>query len=62
MKKFVIKISLICVIIAILLLTLFVLLSRDEDIPSYRFLGGRNPTACEKGKAQHVDKLYTYSF
>ena len=64
MKKFVIKISLAFVIIAIVLLILLGLRSLDSFVPSYRFLGGRNPTAYrefnEKSRAE--DKLYTYSF
>ena len=40
MKKFVIKISLAFVIIAVVLLILLGLRSRDSFVPSYRFLGG----------------------
>ena len=43
-------------------MTLLFLLSRDSFVPSYRFLGGRNPTACRDVKTGSVDKCYTYSF
>jgi len=62
MKKFVIKISLACVIVIVILLILFVLLSRDEDIPSYRFLDGRNLAAYKDVKTGRMDKYYIYSF
>ena len=62
MKKFVIKISLAFVIIAVALMILLGLRSRDEVVPSYRFLGGRNPITCEKWKTPNEDKRYSYSF
>ena len=64
MKKFVIKISLAFVILAALILILLVLLSHDEDIPSYRFLGGLNPAAYKEfnDKSHAEDRLYIYSF
>ncbi len=62
MKKYIITISLACVIVIIVVLILLGLRSIDEDIPSYRFLGGRNPTACKDAKTGSVDKLYIYSF
>ena len=61
-KKLVIKISLTFVIIAVVLLILLGLLSRSEDIPSYRFLAGREPTVFKDVKTQGVDKFYAYSF
>ena len=64
MKKSIIKISLAIIIICVLLMILVGLRSRNEDIPWYRFLGGRIPTVYfeynEKSRAE--DKLYTYSF
>jgi len=65
MKKFVIKISLAFVIIAVVLLILLGLRSRDEVAPSYRFLDGRNPVAYSEqiiDEIQYKQKLYTYSF
>jgi len=62
MKKYVITVSLGIIILCILLLILLGLRSREEVVPSYRFLAGRNPTACKDGKTPNVDKLYTYSF
>jgi len=62
MKKFVIKISLAFVIIAVVLLIFLGLRSRDSFVPSYRFLGGRNPITCEKRKTPNEDKRYIYSF
>lgn len=62
MKKFVIKISLAFIGITVVLLVFLGLRSREEVVPSYRFLCGRNPTACKNGKTRNVDKLYTYSF
>ena len=62
MKKFISKILPACVIVVVVFLILLVLLSRSEDIPSYRFLGGRSPVACRDAKTEEVDKCYTYSF
>jgi len=62
MKKFVIKISLAFIVIAVVLLILLGLRSRDSFIPSYRFLGGRNPTVYKDVKTQGVNKCYYYSF
>src|SRR4030066_1051050 len=62
MKKFVIKISLAFVVIAVLLLILLGLRSRNEVVPSYRFLGGRNPITCKKRGTQNEEIRYTYSF
>ena len=64
MKKFIAKIFPACVIIIVVLLILLGLLSVDGGgtVPSYRFLGGRSPTACRDVKTGSVDKCYTYSF
>ena len=64
MKKFEITVSLGIIIICVLLMILLGLRPRDEDIPWYRFLGGRIPTFYtefhEKSRAEDI--LYTYSF
>lgn len=64
MKKFVIKIYLAFVIIAVGLMILvgFRTIDGDGTVPSYRFLGGRNPVKCEKAKTENEDRRYTYSF
>jgi hypothetical protein len=68
MKKFISKILLLCVIVIVVFLILFVLLSRGEDIPSYRFLDGQYPAECKKANGRIednlgiLDKIYTYSF
>lgn len=68
MKKFVIKISLAIIIIAVVLLIFLGLRSRDSFVPSYSFLGGRNPTASKKANRGtedsrgKEDKRYIYSF
>jgi hypothetical protein len=64
MKKSVIKISLVFVVIAAVLLILLGLRSTGQDgtVPSYRFLGGRNPVKWEKAKTGNEDRRYTYSF
>ena len=62
MKKFISKILPACVIVVVVFLILLVLLSRSEDIPSYRFLGGRSPIAYKDVKTQGIDKCYYYSF
>ena len=62
MKMFIIKISMVFIGIAVVLLIFLGLRSRDEVVPSYRFLGGRNPTACKKAKTGNEDKRYIYSF
>ena len=62
MRKHIFKIFPICVIVIVLLLILFVLLPRDEAVPSYRFLDGRDPVAIREEKTGSVDKCYSYSF
>jgi len=62
MKKSIAKLSLAFVIIAALVLILVGLQSLDEVVPSYRFLGGRNPVAFRDVKTGGTDKCYTYSF
>jgi len=64
MKKFIARILPLCVIVIVILLILVGLRSIDGDgtVPSYGFLGGRNPVACENGKTEFTDKRYTYSF
>ena len=62
MKKFISKILRSCLVVIVILLILLVILPRRADIPSYRFLGGRNPTDCKDAKTGSVDKLYIYSF
>lgn len=62
MRKLISKIFPICVILIVVFLILFVLLPRDEAIPSYRFLGDREPVACREEKTGSVDTLYIYSF
>lgn len=62
MKKFISKILPACVIVIVILLILLGLRSRNEVVPSYRFLDGRNPITCKKAKTGNEDKRYTYSF
>lgn len=64
MKKFDITVSLGIIILCVLLMIMVGLRSIDRDgtVPSYGFLGGRNPVACENGKTEFTDKRYTYSF
>ena len=70
MKKLVIKIFLVCLIIAALVLILFGLRSicGDETLPSYRFLDGQYPAECKKANGRIednlgiLDKVYTYEF
>jgi hypothetical protein len=62
MEKYVIKTSLAFVIIAVLLLILLGLLSRDSFEPSYRFLGGREPISSTDLKTAGLDRRYIYSF
>ncbi len=59
MKKFYITISLVIIIVSAVLLILLGLLSRDSFVPSYRFLGVRNPTSCKDVK---IGECYYYSF
>ena len=70
MKKFVIKISLAFVIVIVILLIMLWLRTSDGDgtVPSYSFLGGRNPISCEKvnrgieDSSGKEDRRYIYSF
>ena len=62
MKKFDITVSLGIIILLAGLMIMLGLLSRYSFVPSYRFLAGRNPTACREDKWGGVDKCYTYSF
>ena len=62
MKIFIIKISLIFIGITVVVLVFLGLRSRNSFVPSYRFLGGRNPITCEKAKTPNEDKRYIYSF
>ena len=64
MKKYIITISLIFVIIAVVLLIMLWLRTSNGDVttPSYSFLGGRNPITCEKVNRGIEDRRYIYSF
>jgi hypothetical protein len=64
MKKFVITVSLGIIIIAAGLLILLGLrtIGGDGTVPSYRFLGDRDPMVCKKAKKGNEDKRYIYSF
>ena len=66
MKKYVIKISVVCVIVIVLLLMIvLVIRSLNEVEPSYPFLDGRSPVAYSElriDEIQYKQKLYTYSF
>jgi len=64
MKKFDITVSLGIIILCILLMIMVGLRSvgGDGTLPSYSFLGGRNPIKCEKAKTENEDRRYTYSF
>ena len=62
MKKFISRILLACVIVIVVLLILLVLLSSEEAVPSYRFLGGREPINFEKANRSDEDRRYAYSF
>ena len=52
MKKFISKILPACVIVIVILLIWLGLrlINGDGTLPSYRFLGGRNPVACRDVK------------
>ena len=63
-KRRVVRVSLVCIITAIILLALSGLLSHVEGGPSFRFLKGRKPVACrsELTARRLRSKSYYYSF